>query len=208
MTIGKGTAWAQPGGAPVGAPVFSNDSDLASYVHIRLREQASSLPIASITGGSLWQTIGGPSAVGRYQTSESMQYPCDLVIVGIHDLNNEVTEYPFVASLVARRRGWAQSFVAMNAQSVGAYRFGHRAHPNDGLVDCYQARLSIGDVMKVAKRAKLGAHLPHPGITEARVSKLEVSFDHPRQLWLDSVKTASVKTLTLRVVPDAFVVVV
>ena len=36
---------------------------------------------------------------------------------------------------VARRRGWRDFAVAMNAQWIGEWNLGPKAHPNDGIVD-------------------------------------------------------------------------
>jgi hypothetical protein len=210
MTIGKGTNWGFPGGLSSESPSFASDADLAGYLEAGLAgnyldkvvAQLAMPPIA-LTGGALWQTIGGPGAVGRYGTSEARHYPCDLAIAVA-----DGTQKVFVASLVARNQWWTKAAVVMNAQTMGRYRFGHKAHPGDALLDVYEARLSFADVPKVAKRARLGSHLPHPGIRERRTPKASFTFDRPRQLWLDERRVGSVRHLTVTVVPDAFIVVV
>ena len=45
----------------------------------------------------------------------------------------------------------------MNAQWVGGLNLGPRAHPNDGLLDVYDARLGLTDVVKVRARARARA---------------------------------------------------
>lgn len=160
-------------------------------------------PPIGLTGGSLWRTIGGPGVVGRYATGEARHYACDLA-VAVTDGVRRV----FVASLVARNQWWTKVAVVMNAQDMGAYRFGHRAHPGDALLDIYEAHIAFGDVVKVAKRARLGSHLPHPGISERRLPTVSFTFDRPRQLWLDERRVGTVKQMVVTVVPDAFTVVV
>jgi hypothetical protein len=226
MTIGKGTGWGRPGTLSPDSPTFTNDADLAAYVEKALHQNVAQNgaeneaengagsamgkiigPLTSssiaLTGGALWRTIGGPGAVGRYATAQAQHYPCDAVIAVV-DGKTEV----FVASLVARNRWWTQAAVVMNAQDMGAYRFGHRAHPGDALLDTYEAHVAFRDVAKIAKRAKLGSHLPHPGITERRVPTASFTFDRPRQLWLDERRVGNVEQLTVTVVPDAFMVVI
>jgi hypothetical protein len=210
MTIGKGTSWGYPGTLSPDSPTFANDGDLAAFVERALAENVSdtslrqrTIPPIALTGGALWRTIGGPGVLGRYATSEARYYPCDLAVAAV-DGQRKV----FVASLAARNRWWTQAAVVMNAQDMGAYRFGHRAHPGDALLDVYEARVGLRDVPKVAQRARLGSHLPHPGISERRVPTASFTFDRPRQLWLDERRTGSVKQLTVTVVADAFIVVI
>src|SRR5205814_4060228 len=86
----------------------------------------------------------------------------------------------FVAHLMAHTRTWSYAFVAMNAQWLGQWNAGPRAHPDDGLLDTYEARLSIADRLKVRSRLHPGAHLPHPGIRERRAAAVQVTL--PRRL--------------------------
>jgi diacylglycerol kinase family enzyme len=113
-----------------------------------------------------------------------------------------------VAHLVARNRLWTRAFVVMNAQWLGGLNLGPRAHPNDGLLDVYDARLGLADVVKVRARARAGAHLPHPGIKERRVPAAQVGFDRPLTVWLDGMRVGPARGLSVRVDPDALTVVV
>ncbi len=222
MTIGKGTIWGRPGVLSAGSPTFDTDTALAAHLASLLGDHLPKIPAAqlreppieylsllrdlppiALTGGALWRTIGGPGAIGRYATNEARHYPCDLAVAVADGL-----QHLFVASLVARNRWWTQAAVVMNAQDMGAYRFGHRAHPGDALLDIYEAHIPFGDVRKIATRAKLGSHLPHPGITERRLPAASFHFQHPRQLWLDECRVGNVQQLSVHVVPDAFIVVV
>ena len=213
MTIGKGTNWGYPGLLSPQSPTFATDAEISAYLTAHVNTLAieptavptSPLDVAPIglTGGALWRTIGGPGVVGRYATANARHYTCDLAIA-IVDGKRQL----FVASLVARNRWWTKVAVVMNAQDMGAYRFGHRAHPGDALLDVYEARIKLGDVPKIARRAKLGSHLPHPGITERRLPNASFTFDRPRQLWLDERRVGMVEQLSVTVVPDAFTVVV
>jgi hypothetical protein len=206
MTIGKGTLWGRPGLMSLDSQLFDTDAALAEYLGDHLGDDPKGpidVPPIVVTGGALWNTIGGPSSVGRYATSEARHYPCDLAVVVA-----DGARHVFVASLVARNRWWTKVAIVMNAQDIGAYRFGHRAHPGDALLDIYEARISFGDVFKIAKRAKLGSHLPHPGIAERRMPSVSFTFEQSRDLWLDERAIGKVKQLTVTVVPDAFTAVV
>ena len=70
MTIGPGTEWSVPGLLPPGAPVFNSDGALSELVD-RTRHGGLDLPIVGLTGGTLWDTVGGPSTVGRLHTAQA-----------------------------------------------------------------------------------------------------------------------------------------
>ena len=203
MTIGKGTDWGVPGLLPPGSPSAATDHELRAVVQA-VRQAGAEMPIVGLTGGTLWQTMGGPSVVGRLTTSCAVRYAVDVICARIDDDGPKW----FVSALIARTALWTHTTVAMNAQFIGPYRFGVRAHPDDGLVDVYEANLSIADVVKVASRAKLGAHLPHPGIRELRCADCRLTFQRRRSITLDGDRVGRARAVALEVEPDALTVVI
>lgn len=202
MTIRKGSGWGTPGPLPDGAPVIGDDAALQRLVDA-CRHADQPLPVVGLAGGTLWQTLGGPGIRPRLHRDDAVHHPVDLVRA---DLDGGT--HWFAVSLVARTVGWRRAWVAMNAQWVGPYRLGHRAHPGDALVDLYEATLPITEVPKIARRARLGAHLPHPGISERRARTAAVHFDRPRRVWLDGVPFGRTRSVVVTVEPDALTVVV
>jgi diacylglycerol kinase family enzyme len=114
----------------------------------------------------------------------------------------------FVAHLVARSPLWGRVFVAMNAQWRGGWNLGPRAHPGDGLLDTYDARLPPGDRLKVRGRLAHGAHLPHPGIGERRTAAIQIELERPLAIELDGQRVGKARKLSVRVEPEAVRVVV
>ena len=203
MTIGAGTGWGRPGALPPDAAIAADDHELRAIVE-SARSEGRPVPVIGLTGGTIWRTIGGPSVVGRLHTSASLHYAVD--VVRAH-MDAKRTSW-FVSALIARNAVWTHTTVAMNGQFSGRYRFGVRAHPGDGLVDVYESTLSLADVAKVASRAKLGAHLPHPGIRELRTAQARLTFDRARRVWLDGDRVGRARRIELTVEADALVVVV
>ena len=218
MTIGKGTTWGSPGALPPGSPIVDDDQALRVLVVSAMRN-GTNLPPIGLAGGSLWRTLGGPSSgrrlgrlgvgqgcsetVGEPDTSLPMHLPVDVI-----EAHLDGTPSWFVASLVAHdrlRRFW---LVAMNAQFVGSYQLGPRAHPGDGLVDVFSGKLGWQELAEVARRATNGAHLPHPSIAVGRVAAHEVEFATRVRVSLDGSSVGSVRHLRLTVLPDAITVVV
>ena len=201
MTIRKGEAWGHPGALPEDGVVVSSDHEAADVIG-RARREGRPYPALGLVGGDLCRTLGGTAGAPRLRTSETVTFPVDLGEVLV-----DGRLHFFVAHLVARNRWWTRAFVAMNARS--AFAIGEaRAHPDDGLLDTYDARLGITDVLKVRARAGAGAHLPHPGIKERRVPAAQVGFDRPLTVWLDGVRLGPARSLSVRVEADALTVVV
>jgi hypothetical protein len=156
-----------------------------------------------LLGGDLCRTLGGRGEAARLRSTDAMTFPVDL---GEVLLDGRLRF--FVAHLVARDRLWRRLFLAMNAQWLGRWNAGPRAHPNDGLLDVYEARLRPGQLLAVDARARRGAHLPHPAITERRVPAAQARFERPRAIYLDGVRVGTARDLSVRVQPDALRVVV
>ena len=202
MTIRKGEAWGRPGPLPADGVVVANDHDAAEVI-AQARREGRPYPALGLVGGDLARTLGGSGGAAHLGTPEAVTFPVDLGEVLVDGRLRF-----FVAHLVARNRWWTRAFVVMNAQWVGELNLGPRAHPNDGLLDVYDAHLGLADVVKVRARARAGAHLPHPGIKERRVPAVQVGFERPMTVWLDGVRLGPARSLSVRVDPDALTVVV
>ncbi len=203
MTIGPGTEWSVPGLLPTGAPTFATDASLSEFVHAR-RSSGEPLPIVGLTGGTLFDTIGGSSVVGRLRTDRAQRYPVDVVRADI-----DGTSRWFVGTLVARARSWRDFVAVMNTPWVRGLRLGHRAHPGDALLDIVVgAGLRLDDLRRIVPRARHGAHLPHPKLQETRTGEARWEFDRPRRLVIDGQSVGRVRRLAVEVEPDALTVVV
>ena len=133
-----------------------------------------------------------------------MTFPCDL---GAVLLDGRL--HWFVASLVARGPWWrGRAWLAMNAAWLGRWNVAPRAHPDDGLVDTFDARVPAGQRLAVRRRLPLGAHLPHPAITETRAKAVQTRLDRPTTVWLDGQAVGEARDLSVRVEPDALTIVV
>ena len=206
MPIAKGSAYGAPGPLPDGAVVVRSDAEAREVVE-RARRERRPVPALGLLGGDLCRTLGGghDGAGGeeRLRTVGGVCFPVDL---GEVLLDGRIRL--FVAHLVARSRLWTRAFVAMNAQFVGPWNLGPRAHPGDGLLDTYDVRLRPGQVMPVRARLRHGAHLPHPGIAERRAPAVTAELDRPLVVRLDGVAVGAARTIAVRLQPDALQVVV
>ena len=167
------------------------------------RHEGRPFPALGLLGGDLCRTLGGPGEESRLRSREAVRFSVDL---GEVLLDGRL--HLFVAHVVARTRWWSHAVVAMNAQFLGPWVLGPRAHPNDGLLDVYQADLSVPDRMKVRARVRHGAHLPHPRIKERRTGAMQIDLGRPRTVYLDGERWGEARNLALRVEPDALTVVV
>jgi hypothetical protein len=202
VTIRKGEEWGAPGALPPGGVVVRSDAE-ARRVLTEARRDNMPFPTLGLLGGDLCRTLGGRGDEARLRSGDAMTFPVDLGEVLV-----DGRLHLFVAHLVARSRWWTRAFVAMNAQWLGDLDLGPRSHPNDGLLDAYEARLPFTQLLRVRARARTGSHLPHPAITERRVGAVQVEFERPRTVWLDGEAVGAGRVLSVRVEPDALRVVI
>lgn len=202
MTIEKGRSWGRPAPLPPAGIVVRSDAQ-ARQVLEEARRSGRPYPPLGLVGGDLCRTLAGPGDEGRLRSELAMSFPVDVGQVLV-----DGRLHLFVAHLVARSRWWTRAAVAMNAQWVGEWNLGPRAHPDDGLLDTYDCRLQLGDLPKVRRRLPAGAHLPHPRISERRVASWTVELERALPVWLDGEVADRGRTLAVRVEPDALTVVI
>lgn len=203
MTVEKGKAWGAPGPLPADGVVVRSDAE-ARRVLTEARRDNRPLPTLGLLGGDLCRTLGGGrGGEDRLRAPDATTFPVDVGEVLV-----DGRLHLFVAHLVARNRWWTRAFVAMNAQFVGDLDLGPRSHPGDGLLDTYDARLPVSQLLQVRARARTGSHLPHPGIKERRTGAIQVELDRPLGVWLDGERIGDGRVLSVRLQPDAVRVVV
>lgn len=198
MPVAKGSPYGEPAPLPGGLVVVRSDAEARAVVEEARRERRPYPPLG-LLGGDLCRTLGGGTGAGL----SGVRFPVDLGVV-LADGRLHL----FVASLVARTRWWGRAFVAMNAQFLGPWDLAPRAHPGDGLLDTFDARLPPGQRLAVRSRLPHGTHLPHPGIRERRAPAVQVELDRPLPLRLDGEPAGTARALSVRVEPDALAVFV
>jgi hypothetical protein len=203
MTISKGAPWGEAGPLGEDGVVVGSDAEARRAVEAA-RRAGEPFPELGLLGGDLCRTVGGRGDRARLSTPDAVRLPVDLGVAlldGVH--------HHFVAHLVVRRSWWRGRVVAvMNAQWIGAWDVAPRSHPDDGLLDVFDADLSLDDRLKARRRLATGTHVPHPGIRQERVSALQLDLDRPTPVWLDGERVAAARTISVRLEPDALTVVV
>lgn len=212
MSIKKGRSWGHPGSLPDGGVVVSSDAGARAALE-DARRRGAAYPPLGLLGGDLCRTLGGTGDEARLRSGGGTTFTVDVGQALI-----DGTLHLFVAHLVARSRLWTRAYVVMNAQWFstkqwysgrhGSWNLGPRAHPGDGLVDAYDVRLGVGDLLRVRSRLHHGAHLPHPGIKERRAASVRVELDRPLPVHLDGMPVGRARSLSVRLEPDALTVVV
>ncbi len=203
MTIEKGSPYGEAGPLPPGGVVVATDAEARAVVGAARREHRP-VPPLGLLGGDLCRTLGGLGDRERLGSPEATTFPVDL---GCVLLDGRL--HHFVAHLAAHRRAWRGHFaVVMNAEWLGEWDLGPRAHPGDGLLDVTEGSLGLRDRLEARRRARTGAHLPHPGLRTRRTAAVTLEFDDPLPVFLDGERVGRARQLAVRVEPDALTVVV
>lgn len=202
MTIRKGEPWGWSSPLPPEGIVVRSDHEARAVLE-EARRAGRPYPPLGLLGGDLARTLAAPGDEARLRSPRAMTFPLDLGQVLV-----DGRLHLFVAHLVARSPLWRRAVVAMNAQWVGEWNLGPKAHPNDGRIDTFEARLPLRDLAKVRRRLPTGTHLPHPAITARRAAAVRFDLDRPLSVWLDGEVADRGRTLAVRVEPDALRVVV
>jgi hypothetical protein len=207
VTIEKGQPWGRPAReVSLPAAVEARTDAEAREVAERARRAHDPIPPIVLLGGDLCRTVGGTGDADHARGPDAVALPCDLGSVLL-----DGRQHWFVAHLIARRSWWrGRILAAMNAQFWGRFDVAPRGHPNDGAIELIDvdASFGLGDRLKARRRLRTGTHVPHPDITVRRIRAQQESFDPPLRVWLDGADVGEVHNLSLRVEPDAFMVVV
>lgn len=210
MTIRRGQQWGETGQLPAEAPVFDSDGDVADFLAGRL-DGGEPVPEVGLLGGDLHQSLGAPRHdADDLRAGRGVRLPIDVGEVVVDRGDGLISRHLFLAHAVAHpgRRRWAgRTVVAMNATHLGAADLGPRAHPNDGLLDISDGRVSRREVRAAARRELTGSHVPHPGIAERRVASYEVLSEEILPIRVDGRLIGAATHFELRCLPDALVVV-
>jgi len=203
VTVRRGEDWGAPGPLPASGVVVRSDAEARAVVE-RARRADEPVPTLGLLGGDLCRTLGGTGDEARLRSEEAMTFPIDL---GAALVDGRL--HWFVAHLVARRSWWrGRVLVAMNAEWLGSWDLGPRAHPGDGLLDITDGALRMGDRVKARSRLPAGTHVPHPDLTIRRVDAFQAELDPPLDVYLDGQAIGRARTLSVRLEPDALTVVV
>jgi hypothetical protein len=203
MTIRKGEPWGAPAPLPPDGVVVRSDAE-AREVVTAARRANEPVPALGLLAGDLCRTVSGPGDEARLRSDAAMSFPCDL---GEVLLDGRL--HFFVAHLVARRRAWlGRTFVAMNADWLGELNLAPKGHPNDGLLDISEGSLPLGQLLAARRRARLGAHLPHPRIEHRRTAARQVRFERPVPVRLDGTLVGEFRDISVRVASDALTIVI
>lgn len=203
MTIEKGRPWGEPGALAADGVLVRTDTEARAVVE-QARRRSAPIPPLGLLGGDLCRTVGGKGDEARLRGTDAVRLPVDVGSVLV-----DGRQHWFVAHLIARRSWWTgRLFAAMNAQWFGRWDVAPRSHPNDGRLDVFDTSMPIAERFKARSRLPTGTHVPHPLITERRMTAIQVDFDHPTPVWLDGERVGAARHLSLRVEPDALLCVV
>ncbi len=204
MSIRKGGEWGSPGPLAPSGLVVATDAEARAELE-QARGAGRQPRELGLLGGDLCHTVGGRGDAARLAGPDAVRLPVDAARVV---LDGGEPRW-FVAHLVARRRGWRGPFaVIMNADRLGEWHLGPRAHPGDGLLDATEGELGLRQRVEARRRSRTADHLPHPRLRTRRSARHELRFTRPVGVWLDGERVGRARHIEVTCEPDALLAVV
>ncbi|MGZ4736363.1 MAG: diacylglycerol/lipid kinase family protein [Acidimicrobiia bacterium] len=211
--IRPGEAWGEPFSGSVDLEVVGSDADLAGIVDghegavVRFRAAPGS-DFARSLGIAVHGEPSGLAAPVDVLRVEPGGYAVNGVVLGTMPGSlRATTPSTKVAVRVNGREiatGPATTVVVANGQFFDGLDVVPRGHPGDGRVEVQVYALRRGERRAMRTRLPQGVHVPHPRITTATGSEVEIHVEGPPMpLTIDGVTRAPVSDLTARVVPGA-----
>lgn len=209
MTIRKGEPWGTAGPLADHAPLATSDADVADLLQLRWSTDGEPIEVG-VLGGDLHRSLGGPHHDEEdLRAGRGLRLPMDLGTVRIDGGAPRVFVAHLIATAHARGRLWSSRTVTvLNGSFAGDDDLGPRAHPNDGRLDICDGVLPRGQRRAGRRRARTGAHLPHPDLAERRTAHHVVESGTPLHVRLDGRRVGSGTRLEITCHPDAWIAVV
>ena len=205
MIGGRGPGWGVDFGESGEIPpdALTADSDpAAARIVAEARRAGRPVPPVVLTGGDLARTLGvAPARAAPHlpPVTGGARFEVDVGAVLV-----DGRLHWFVAHLVARRSWWrGRLLVAANASFIGNWNAAPRSHPGDGRLDVFDASPPLPVRLAARRRLRAGNHVPHPDITQRRTAAAQYDLDPALDVYVDGLRLARARTLSLRVEPRA-----
>jgi hypothetical protein len=220
--IRKGEAWERPAAGPPDRTIPGGDAEIAAAVR---ESPGVRLALEPGTGGDLARALGlGAGAPGGAPGHDltidafQVQWPGRDARFGVNvwtlgtppDRLTWASRRTRIAVVVDGRtihEGPALAVLVANGQYLRGADVVPRGHPGDGRVEVQVYHPHRVEAGAVRRRVAVGAHLPHPRITQAAGAVVEVRAGRALPVELDGVAGDRAAEATVRVVPGRFVVV-
>jgi len=195
VTIRKNEPWGEAVERPTDLRIVDSDAAVAEAY-----QSGASEPIG-LAGGDLHRAVGSPPPRAQMQ-----RLPIDVLEITADD-----HRFLAVAHVIARRSWWRGRVLAvMNVDHLGNWNVAPRAHPNDGRVDVIDVdrEMTLRQRWQARSRLRVGTHVPHPMISVRTATEMAWTFVRPYGIWVDGVRVADARSLSVVVRADAFAVIV
>jgi hypothetical protein len=218
--IEKGQPWERPASGPAMRQVEGDDAALATAAreHPGARLEFRPAPSSDLARAlGLHGTGSGSFELGvdalRGDADGRDLFAVNMVVVGVPpDRLGRLTGSRALEVVVDGRTvhdGPATTVVIASGQFLRGNDVVPRGHPGDGRAEVQIYALPRGQRGALGRRLPLGAHLPHPAVTQSSGRRIEVvARAGPMALEIDGVGVPAARRLVAEVVPEAFLIVV
>lgn len=203
MTIRPGAEWGVPGPVPSTVRIVDDDSGLRNWV-VDYRTRGVPMAPVGVRRGDLVRACGTSGV--EHAGDDAVLVTVDVLRV-LLDRGRSTERTTWAVSTVVARRSWwrGEVVIVTSAGFFGRYDVAPRSHPNDGRAELLAVSpgMSVRQRWAARRRARLGTHLPHPGLATQSGASLTLAFRRPLVVWADGERLGLASGLAIDVEPDA-----
>lgn len=216
--IRKGEAWERPISGPEVLEVTGGDAELAAAVADHPRARVVFRPHGSDLARAVGIDVSGRDhpEPGTELALDALRWPDGLavnaIVAGVApDRARRWTRSRQVTVAIDGQPlfdGRATAVVIANGQFLRNRDVIPRGHPGDGRLEIQVYAVGVRERGIVRRRLETGTHVPHPAITTATGTRVELQATRSLVLEVDGRPAGRVAALAVDVLPDAFRLVV
>jgi hypothetical protein len=161
-----------------------------------------------LTGGDIARSLGNP--VVPVVGSACTEVAIDAMLCDITTTDSRSILAVAASSIVVGSYWRGRHLIVSNAGWIGDSNVAPRAHPNDGKVEmlAITSHMSLRQRILARRRMQTGTHLPHPDLSSMQIATQSIVRQNEERLMIDGRKIDNWASISIRVEPDYWRVLV
>jgi hypothetical protein len=194
-------------GQPWGIPADMSDDVLVVESDQVLSNTERTCRIV-LTGGDISRSLGNP--VVPVVGSACTEVAIDAMLCDITTTDGRSILAVAASSIIVGDFWRGRHLIVSNAGWIGNSNVAPRAHPNDGKVEVFTitSQMSLRQRFLARRKMQTGTHLPHPDLSSKQIATQSIVRQNGEKLMIDGRKIDNWASISIRVEPDYWRVLV